>query len=255
MGGKVKTKNSSSLSSRAQPLSPFSPFSLLTSCCFHVFSRGLQGGAPGDNRLPSDEGRSVGFRCGVAVVVSSPLPPAPRGRTCAAAAAFAGVLFAVAKVVDKVRVGLGRGLLFPLLTFFFLGGVKTWSRLSFRSKPKDKMNPYLSLSKFTLRLSSCSSLCLWNGVFLAWSLKFIVVSSSRKREKGKAECFCDRMWRSNALVLLPSFTRSLVLSLSRSPFPIASERQGREAGGEAGARRHAASGTREVASEKERKRG
>ena len=37
------------------------------------------------------------------------------------------------------------------------------------------MNPYLSLSKFTLRLSSCSSLGLWNGVFLAWSLKFIFV--------------------------------------------------------------------------------
>ena len=107
---KQNEKTSCSLSSQPLSSSPLSPFSLLTSCCFFRASRSRRRGAPWDYRLPSDKGRS--FR--LFVVVSSPLPPAPRERPSAAAAAAAGVLFAVAKVVYKVRVGLGRGLLFPL---------------------------------------------------------------------------------------------------------------------------------------------
>jgi len=44
----------------------------------------------------------------------------------------------------------------------------------------------------TLRFSSCSSLCLWNGVFLAWSLKFIVlglVGEGGREEEEAMACF------------------------------------------------------------------
>ena len=102
---------------------------------------------------------------------------------------------------------------------------------------KESLSPSFKLSlQVTLRLSSCSSLCFWTGVFLTWSLKFILVCSSREerkreRKKGKMiflrsneeiECFL-------VFLCLPSLTLPRPLSFSRSlsPFPTASERRQR----------------------------
>ena len=269
----------------AASLSPRSPiFSLLTSCCFRVFSRGRrQRGAPGDNRLPSDEGRSVCL-CGGGFVVtsSSPLPPsAPRGALSAAAAAFAGVLFAVAKIVDELRVGLGRGLLFPLSTCFcccVLGGVRPtgvevgvvffvclFRRRCSRSK-RISLSLFQTLSPSHLALELLLLLVLLERRLLDLELEVhLGLFFSRREKERKEERQNDFFAIKRRDRMLPCFSLSpfshaassslfFPLSLSLSyRIRAASERKEREGRDAGGSLRHAASGTREVA-KRERER-